>query len=103
MSEHLINNTVAIYSQPPLVAGQSSFVSAKPAIPRRELSLAEELSPSLRGSQRELAEHPECFRTGGSSALISLNLSPIRGAGTESQVVISEQGAMGTIMAFLVF
>ena len=57
---------------------------AKPAIPRRELSLAEELSPSLRGSQRELAEHPECFRTGGSSALISLNLSPIRGAGTES-------------------
>lgn len=80
-----MNNTVAVIcSQPPLVAGQSSFVSAKPAIPRRELSLAEELSPSLRGSQRELAEHPECFRTGGSSALISLNLSPVKGPGTES-------------------
>lgn len=79
-----MNNTVAISSQPPLVAGQSSFVSAKPAIPRRELSLAEELSPSLHGSQRELAEHPECFRTGESSALISLNLSPVRGAGKES-------------------
>lgn len=80
-----MNNTVAVIcSQPPLVAGQSSFVSAKPAIPRRELSLAEELSPSLRGSQRELAEHPECFRTGGSSAFISLNLSPVRGPGTES-------------------
>ena len=80
-----MNNTVAVIcSQPPLVAGQSSCVSAKPAIPRRELSLAEELSPSLRGSQRELAEHPECFRTGGSSALISLNLSPVRGPGTES-------------------
>lgn len=80
-----MNNIVAIiYSQPPLVAGQSSFVSAKLAIPRRELSLAEELSPSLHGSQRELAEHPDCFRTRGSSALISLNLSPVRGPGTES-------------------